>query len=66
VKKLIAIKMLRKAKKLTQEQFAEKLNTDRSTIAKWETGKSKPKTSMLPLIAEVLECTINDLFKIGG
>lgn len=43
-------------------QLAEKMHTDRSTIAKWETGVAMPSAAKLPLLAEVLGCTIDELF----
>ena len=45
----------------TQEYVAESLDTDRSTVAKWETGKSKPRSDLLPKIAALYKCTIDDL-----
>ena len=59
------IKELREEKKLTQEQLAQKLKLDRSTIAKWETGEAMPRADKLPVLAEVLGCSISDLFKEG-
>lgn len=46
-------------------QLAEKMHTDRSTIAKWETGAAMPSAAKLPLLAEVLGCTIDELFGRG-
>lgn len=34
------LKALRKEKKLTQEQLAEKLNVSGRTVSRWETGVS--------------------------
>lgn len=34
------LKALRKEKKLTQEQLAEKLNVSGRTVSRWETGDS--------------------------
>ena len=34
------IQYLRKINKLTQEQFAEKMNITRQTVSNWENGKS--------------------------
>ena len=45
-------KELRKGKKLKQWEIADILDTDRSTITKWETGKSKPNADMLITIAD--------------
>ena len=53
---------LRKAACMTQDELAEKLKIDRSTVAKWETGDALPRASMLPDIARVLKCSMNDLF----
>ena len=33
---------LRKAKNLSQEEVAEKLNVTRQTVSKWETNQSTP------------------------
>ncbi len=35
------LKALRKEKKLTQEQLAEKLNVSGRTVSRWETGVSQ-------------------------
>ena len=34
---------LRKAKNLTQEQLAEKLDVSRQSISKWESGQAVPE-----------------------
>ena len=47
---------------MTQENLAEKLNVERSAVAKWETGQAMPRTDKLPLLAKVLKCEIKDLF----
>lgn len=57
------IQNLRNKNNFTQEQLANKLNVDRSTIAKWETGEAMPRADKLPEIAKILGCTIDDLFK---
>lgn len=57
------IKTLREKRKLTQLQLAELLVVDRTTVAKWESGETLPKTSMLPKLVECLKCKLNDLFK---
>ena len=41
------IRNLRKAKGLSQEELAIKLNVVRQTVSKWETGLSVPDSSML-------------------
>ena len=44
--------MLRRSSKLTQEEFAEKTNLDRRTVAGAEDGKHRPSAETMELIAE--------------
>ena len=55
------IAKIRKEKKLTQEELAEKLNVNSRTISRWETGSSIPDISMFTEISKVLDVSINDL-----
>lgn len=55
------IKVLRKAKGLSQEELAIKLNVVRQTVSKWEKGLSVPDAGMVIQIAEVLDTTVNVL-----
>ncbi len=55
------IKNLRKAKGLSQDELAIKLNVVRQTISKWEKGLSVPDSEMLIDIAEALETSVTIL-----
>ena len=55
------IKNYRKAKGLSQEELAAKLNVVRQTISKWEKGLSVPDSEMLILLAEVFEVSVAEL-----
>ena len=55
------IKNLRKAKGISQEELAIKLNVVRQTISKWEKGLSVPDSEMLIEIAEALGTSVNVL-----
>lgn len=46
---------------MKQEDLAKELGVDRSSVAKWETGKAMPRAKMLRKIAKVLNCTLDDL-----
>lgn len=48
-------------KELTQEQLAEKLRVDRTTVSKWERAISSPDISLLQLLAKELDLTIPEL-----
>lgn len=52
---------LRKSKKMTQKQLAEKLKVTDKAVSKWERGLSHPNTSILSPLAEVLGITVNEL-----
>lgn len=55
------IKTLRKAKGLSQEELAIKLNVVRQTVSKWEKGLSVPDAETVIKIAEVLDTTVDIL-----
>lgn len=55
------IKALRKAKGLSQEELAIKLNVVRQTISKWEQGLSVPDSDMLVSMSEVFETPVSVL-----
>lgn len=48
---------------LTQDSLAEKLGVVRTTVAMWETGKSIPRADLLPDLAKILGCSIEDLLQ---
>ena len=37
------LKKIRKNKKMSQEELAEKVNVSRQSVSKWETGESYPE-----------------------
>lgn len=55
------IKNARKAKGISQEEMAVKLNVVRQTVSKWERGLSVPDADVLIKIADLLETSVNDL-----
>lgn len=56
------IKELRMSANLTQDEVSEALGVQRSTVAMWETGKSVPRTELLPKLARLFGCTVDNLF----
>lgn len=55
------IAALRKEKKLTQEQVAEKLGVNSRSISRWETGICMPDYALLPSLAKELEINVAEL-----
>lgn len=56
------IKELRKKAGFTQVKFTEAMGVTQSTVSQWESGRVLPDTAKLPKLAEVLGCTVGDLF----
>ena len=55
------IKAIRKAKGLSQEELAVKINVVRQTVSKWEQGLSVPDSELLLSLSEVLETPVSTL-----
>jgi len=55
------LKKLRKAKKMSQEKLAEKMNVSRQSVSKWETGDAYPEMNNLLELCKIFHCRINDL-----
>lgn len=55
------IKKMRKECKMSQREVAEQLRIDTSTVAKWETGASKPRANTLVQLAGIYQCTVDAL-----
>lgn len=56
------IRRFRKKMKMTQEELADKIGVSFQAVSKWENAQSAPDISLLPLLAEVFNCRIDDLF----
>lgn len=67
IKKLLGqrIKELRKSKKITQEELAEKIGIGTSNISYIENGKYAPSIENFEKIAEVLEVEPCELYKFA-
>lgn len=55
------LKTIRKAKGLSQQELAVKLNVVRQTVSKWEQGLSVPDSDLLISISEALETPVSTL-----
>ncbi|MDP7981093.1 helix-turn-helix domain-containing protein [Bacillus sp. WLY-B-L8] len=54
---------LRKEKGLSQEALAEKLNTTRQAVSKWENGQGFPETEKLLMIGNIFGVSVDYLLK---
>lgn len=55
------ISQMRKEKKLTQQDLAQKLNVSDRTIGNWENGRNMPDLSLFKPLCVELGITVNDL-----
>lgn len=55
------IQMLRKEKKMSQNDLAEKLDVSRQSVSKWETDTAKPELQKLILMAELFQVSLDEL-----
>lgn len=60
------IKRARKAKGLSQEELAVKLNVVRQTVSKWENGLSVPDSDLLISLAAELDTSVSSLLGETG
>ena len=57
------LRLLRKNKGFTQEEFAEQLNVTRIAVAKWEAGQTYPDITNLIQISNIMNVSVDYLVK---
>lgn len=57
------ISFLRKQKKLTQEQFADRMNVTRQTVSRWESEEVVPELDRLVEMCEIFACKLDVLVR---
>lgn len=64
INQILADKLVfyRKQHHLTQEEVAEYLGVTFQAVSKWETARSAPDLSLLPMLADLFGCSIDALF----
>lgn len=60
------IQQLRKAHGYTQTELADKLGVSEQTISKWENDKCYPDISLLPMLAEIFNCSVDAVLDIDS
>ena len=56
------IRVLREKMGLSQQQVAEAVHVSQQAVARWESGLAKPRADLLPQLASLFNCTIDELF----
>lgn len=57
------IKEFRKKQKMSQSDISKMLGIKQNTLSQWETGKRVPNALQALKLAEILETTVEDLYK---
>lgn len=57
----MSFKEARKRRNLTQKEVAQKLDTSRVTVARWECGINNPKLETVKKLAKLYDCTTDEL-----
>ena len=55
------LRQIRKDKKMSQEELAEKVNVTRQSVSKWENGESYPEMNNILELCKIFNCKLNDL-----
>lgn len=59
------ISALRKSKGITQKELADMLSVSDKAVSRWECDQTVPDISLLPLIADIFEITVDELIRGG-
>ncbi len=59
------IRSLRMANGITQEQFGYELGVSAQAVSRWENGATYPDITMLPMIADFFDVTLDELMGRG-
>lgn len=59
----MSFRMARENAGYSQSEVAKILDLDQSAIANWELGRNRPRAALLPRIAGVYCCTIEQLLE---
>lgn len=54
---------IRKEKRITQEELADKLNVSRQAVSKWESGQTMPEIEKIIQIAKMYDVSLDYLLK---
>lgn len=58
---ILSFKSAREKSGKTQRDLATELGIDQSTVSLWEVGKTQPRAKLLPRLASILGCTVDEL-----
>ena len=57
------LKQLRERTGMTQKELAKSLGVDQSAVSLWEKGKTSPRADVAIRITQLLDCTLDDIYR---
>lgn len=57
----MSVKDARERSGMTQQDLASAIGVDQSAVSLWEIGKTQPRAKLLPKLAKILGCTVDEL-----
>lgn len=57
------LKALREKRQISQIELSKSIGVSQGAVSQWETGQSLPRAELLPKIAKVLDCTVDELLQ---
>ena len=58
------IKNMRERLEITQTELAKRLGVTQGAVSQWENGTTNPGIELLPKLAEILNCSVDELLGI--
>lgn len=59
---MLQLRVLRESKNLSIREIADGMNVSVQAVGKWERNEAFPKAAQLPKLADLLGCTIDELY----
>ena len=59
---MLQLRLLRESKNLSIREIADGMNVSVQAVGKWERNEAFPKAAQLPKLADLLGCTIDELY----
>jgi transcriptional regulator with XRE-family HTH domain len=56
------IHLIREKRGISQTELARRISVSQSLLSRWESGKAYPRYPELKAIADILKCSIDDLY----
>ena len=60
---MTSIKKIRESRKMTQSELAERINISTVSLSRYENGVRNPRATELSKMAEVLNCSVDELLR---